>query len=312
MNCRKIILDKEELYKKYILEGLSQKKTADYFKCSVDTVVKNLKEYGIKSHKTGYWKQSNTIQINNHQKDILYGALLGDGCLIKHKNGVNAQFSYTSKSKQHVEFVCNDFMEYSYKEGVKKIDVYDKRTDKIYTRYTFRTITDKGLLSEYNKWYKDGKKHIPKDLVLNPLICLIWYIGDGGLLDSKRSQYIKLSTQCFDKIEQENILIQQLSQFNAKLTKADKSKYDDQQYFIYIPHKNVKMFLDYIGECPFDDYRYKWNLKEYKNKQPMNHKEKELLFCEMYKNGMTYYAIAKEFGIEPNAVKYYLKKNNLY
>ena len=35
-------------------------------------------------------------------------------------------------------------------------------------------------------------------------------------------------------------------------------------------------------------------------------------FCEMYKNGMTYYAIAKHFNIEPNAVKYYLKKHNLY
>ena len=32
----------------------------------------------------------------------------------------------------------------------------------------------------------------------------------------------------------------------------------------------------------------------------------------MYKNGMTYYAIAKKFNIEPNAVKYYLKKNKLY
>ena len=27
---------------------------------------------------------------------------------------------------------------------------------------------------------------------------------------------------------------------------------------------------------------------------------------------MTYYAIAKQFGIEPNVVKYYLVKNNIY
>ena len=27
---------------------------------------------------------------------------------------------------------------------------------------------------------------------------------------------------------------------------------------------------------------------------------------------MTYYAIGKQFGIEPNAVKYYLIKNNIY
>lgn len=41
----KIILNKNELYQKYIIEGLSQKDTAKYFNCSIDTVVRNLKEY---------------------------------------------------------------------------------------------------------------------------------------------------------------------------------------------------------------------------------------------------------------------------
>lgn len=45
---------------------------------------------------------------------------------------------------------------------------------------------------------------------------------------------------------------------------------------------------------------------------PKNHQSKEKEFCEMYLSGMTYYAIAKSFGIEPNAVKHYLIKNGLY
>lgn len=56
----------------------------------------------------------------------------------------------------------------------------------------------------------------------------------------------------------------------------------------------------------------KWKVKEYKNAIPKNHTMYEDDFCEMYKNGMTYYAIAKQFEVEPNAVKYYLKKNNIY
>ena len=38
--------------------------------------------------------------------------------------------------------------------------------------------------------------------------------------------------------------------------------------------------------------------------QTFNSKVDENEFCKMYKQGMTYYAIAKHFEIEPNAVKY--------
>ena len=41
------------------------------------------------------------IVFTKTQKEVLYGALLGDGSLIKHKNGINAQFTYLSKSKQY-------------------------------------------------------------------------------------------------------------------------------------------------------------------------------------------------------------------
>jgi DNA-binding CsgD family transcriptional regulator len=312
MGNKRIILNKDELYQKYIIEKLSQKDTAVYFNCSVDTVVRNLKEYEIESHKAGSWSQTDIVQLNEYQKEILNGAMLGDGSLIVAKCGVNAQFTYTSKSKQHVEFVCSEFMEYSYKEGIKYTSFFDKRTNKTYERYTFRTITDKGFTSIYNKWYKNRIKHLPDSLILTPTTCLVWYIGDGCLSNSKRSQYIKLATQCFTKEEQEKILLPQLSQFEATIMKADKSTNGEQQYYIYIPHKCVQSFLDYIGECPFSDYDYKWNVVGYKNKQPQNHTFYEKEFCDLYKKGMTYYAIAKQFGIEPNAVKYYLIKNNLY
>ena len=113
----------------------------------------------------------------------------------------------------HVEFVCNPFLEYSYSEGIKEVNVYDKRTKKTYTRYTFRSITDKGFTPEYDRWYIDGVKHVPNDLKLNPLKCLIWYIGDGCICNSGtgKSQYIKLSTHCFPKEEQEDILILQMA-----------------------------------------------------------------------------------------------------
>ena len=52
------------------------------------------------------------IILSDMQKEVLYGALLGDGSLITHKNGKNSYFSYLSKSKQHVEYVMGHFSEY--------------------------------------------------------------------------------------------------------------------------------------------------------------------------------------------------------
>ena len=252
------------------------------------------------------------IEFTEEQRQILYGALLGDGSLILHEHGKNANFSYTSKSKQHVEYVSNPFKKYWSSEGIKQCTYYDNRTNKEYGRYVMRTYTNEVFTDERNKWYKNGTKIIPKDLKLTPLMCKIWYIGDGGICHSNRSEWIKLSTQCFSKEEQEEILLPQLSQFEATLMKADVGKNQQRQYYIYIPHRKEKEFLDYIGECPFDDYLYKWRISEYKNKMPKNHQSKEKEFCEMYLSGMTYYAIAKSFGIEPNAVKHYLIKNGLY
>ena len=108
------------------MEKLSQAKTAKYFNCSIDTVIRNLKDYGIKAHKQGAWCVSNRVELSEYQRNKLCGALLGDGSLIKCKNGINAQFTYVSKSKQHVEFVCKDFMEYSYKEGIKNMNTLIK------------------------------------------------------------------------------------------------------------------------------------------------------------------------------------------
>lgn len=103
---------------------------------------------------------------------------------------------------------------------------YDKRTNKTYYRTKAKTKAKEIFTEQFRRWYPDKKKHIPANIKLTPLVCLIWYIGDGGLLNSNnnRSQTIKLSTHCFKKEEQELYLLPQLIQFEAKLKKADIGK----------------------------------------------------------------------------------------
>lgn len=307
----KIIIPYDVLYDLYVIKNMSQKNVAEELGYSIDTIVRNLKEYKIESHKPKDWMQNSAFTMSEYQKDILYGAMLGDGCLYKSKHGVNAQFTYTSKSKQHVEFVCEIFKNMSYKEGIKYVTYYDKRTNKSYERYTFRTVSNPTFQHERDKWYLDEKKIIPNDLILTPTICLIWYIGDGCILHSKNTQYIKLATQCFTKEDQEAILLPQLQKFEAHLIKADTSKNGEQQYFIYIPRRKIKKFLEYIGPCPFSDYQYKWDYQEYKNFSLSQNPEFIQNIIELFNSGISAGSIAKQFGVDRSTVVKYLIQNEL-
>lgn len=110
----KIILNESLLRQKYISENMSQKAVAKYFGVSVDTIVRNLRDYGIQPHVNRDWSCSPKIQLSDIQKEVLYGALLGDGCLHINKNGINANFFYASKSYQHVCYV------YSFLKNIPK------------------------------------------------------------------------------------------------------------------------------------------------------------------------------------------------
>ncbi len=308
---KRIYLDKDKLIELYCDKGYSQKKVAEILGCSVDTVARNIKEYNIKTHKCGSWMCHHNACLNQRDLEILNGAMLGDGCYIKGKMSVNAQFAYLSKSEQHVQYVCSRFSKYSYKEGIKKSYYNDKRTGKTYSRYSFRTVSDVGFTEEYNRWYIDGIKHIPKDLVLTPLTCLIWYLGDGGLINGKRSQEIKLATNCFDKDEINNILLPQLSQFNARLVKTGISKNNNVQYCVYIPHISTKEFLDFIGDCPFKDYEYKWKFKEYKNFSIKTNKSFMDTILNLFNDGYSAGTIAKFQNVDRSTVVKYLKLNGI-
>lgn len=251
------------------------------------------------------------FSLSDKQKDVLYGALLGDGCLIKHKHGVNAVFSYLSKSRQHVEFVMGYFKEYWKGKEITDEAYLDHRTNKTYSRSRVKTYVNKEFTDEYARWYHNGTKCIPEDLKLTQMVCLIWYIGDGCICNLNRTQSIKLATQCFAKEEQERILIPQLQDFEAKLMMADVSKSGEQQYFIYIPKRKIKKFLEYIGPCPFSDYQYKWDYKEYKNFCLSQHPDFVQKMIDYFNRGMSAKTIARLLEVDRSTVIKYLIQNGL-
>lgn len=201
--------------------------------------------------------------MTNEMREILDGALLGDGCLFISNSSINADFEYTSSSYQHVKYVTQLFSTYSNK-NIQFYSRIDNRTGIISNIYRFKTLVSPTLTTEQKRWYINKEKHIPEDIKLTPLVCKIWYLGDGSLINYKNvSKRIDICTNCFEKSEIENILLPQLQVFDAKLhyTK-NKGQMDNKNYMITIyKQENIKKFLDYIGDCPFEDYSYKWDFK---------------------------------------------------
>ena len=235
--------------------------------------------------------------------------------IIRHKNGKNACFTYASEFINVSTYVANYLSSFGGK--VYERDILDHRTGKIYHQTQYKSYTNPLITKEYHRWYKHHIKHVPTDLKLTPLVCLIWYLGDGCLVHHNNSnqQHIKLATHCFTKEEQERVLIPQLQNFEAKLVKAGvKKSTNETQYAIIIPRRHIQNFLNYIGECPLIEYRYKWDYHEYIYNKPVAHRALESDFVNAYLKDPTlsYYAIAKKFKVQPGVVKYYLMKHHLY
>ena len=155
--------------------------------------------------------------------------------------------------------------------------------------YRFNTSKLELFSEIWRKWYEKNdnkyyKHYIPNDLKLTPLMCLIWYIGDGGLRTRTKqrnypSQTLSLATNNFKKECIEDILVPQLSIFDAYIEPTA----NKEQYLITIPRRKIEDFLDYIGECPFDDYKYKWNVIPYQRT-----KANDSIIIDLYNNGYTY------------------------
>jgi len=256
------------------------------------------------------WKYEK-FSFNEKEMSVINGLLLSDGGI----NKKSFNFFLNSSSLEFIMFIKKLLPEYVWCDNhPQSYEYYDKRTNKIYKEFRLSAKSNLFWYELKEKWYPNDKKMVPLDLKLDKLCNLIWYLGDGSI-DNRENECvtnnIKLSTNSFCCEEIENILIKQLKEYEAKIG------FNEKKPIINIPRRNVEKFLKDIGKCPFEDYKHKWVVYPYKNKNIekngfKDHKYLIPTILEMHKDGENVNNIGLKLNLDSGLVLYYCKKNGIY
>jgi hypothetical protein len=233
--------------------------------------------------------------------EILDGFIMSDGSLVLEPSCKNVRYRQTSCKKSLLEYVQKLLPTPSKIAGPYKIN-------NKYIYYSLSTLTSPIYTTMYKKWYKDRKKIIPNDLIINKNVLLGYYLGDGCLEQGKiNTSIVHLATYGFEK--------QDVIKFGKKLIELGWS--------IKIGHRNAirfhfgssKEFLNFIGKCPqelVEDYGYKWNYKESKfgknYSRPGEINGRAKLFDQDIKKIRNIYKkytqleLSKQFGVHQTAI----------
>ena len=188
----------------------------------------------------------NTVgSLTQFERSIIIGSLLGDGYMriIPGRSNAFLEINHSIKAKEYVDYKYESLKRLC--ESAPK----ERAGNEGRLAYRFFTKQHKELTYLYNKFYKNNKKIIPKDLFLDPVSLAVWYMDDGSKC---RSHDIYLNTQQFS-ISDQKILLNKLRELNisARLNK-------DKKYFrIRILKISIETFMGIIIPYVFKSMYYK-------------------------------------------------------
>lgn len=243
----------QELYDKYN-EGSSLSELSKIYGYNIATIRNFLKRNNveIRSVKESVKKfhKQETIKIDNYLEENLIGWIMGDGGLRIMNHAINPYFTYTDKHKDHIDYVGGILTQYGIKYNISINPVNGCYQLQSETRPEFHKYYT--LFYGYEGLNENGQKRkILPNIKLTPIIVRNWYIGDGS--SSKYSDCDTHHGQIACKYKNDFIL--------EELNKICPTKiYDDGKgmYKYYFSNKALIQFLEYIGECPVESYKYKW------------------------------------------------------
>lgn len=231
----------------YLKGGFAPKDIADVMGISPWSVRYRLGRQGIAMVERRGLVQNKEV-LDDRQMQVLDGELLGDGSIQFQEGKENvARLRWTMKSRGHVDLLMDEFSELG--PSISPRSESEQRSG-------WHVWTDGNLdvTTQRLRWYPEGKKKVPRDLRMTPLVAFHWYIGDGSL---DRHGAITLCSEGFSK--DDNLFLASLLQgagIDAGVRDHDKGSGTR----IALGVEASRAFLKYIGHCRVADYAHKWGV----------------------------------------------------
>lgn len=195
-------------------------------------------------------KTYNEIKNKKKFQEYLDGLVLGDGSIsLPKRRGLPFYNQTAAVSKiEWARKIQKDIINFGLKCFI--YGPYNRAEITITTRF------HPFFLKMRERWYPKGKKKIPQDLIITPIILANWYLGDGKL---DKDDIIKIYTECFQFKEVECLsdLLNKAVGIISFVKRNEKG-----HPIILIRAREVPTFLAYIpDEYRLKCFNYKFNIK---------------------------------------------------
>jgi hypothetical protein len=153
----------------------------------------------------------NTVErLNQFQKSVIIGTILGDGYLriVPGRQNAFLEVNHALSQREYVMWKYEVLTEV--RAGVPKVRHGNENRKAI----RFHTKQSAELTEIHKAFYVKGIKVIPSDFKLNALMLSVWYMDDGSRC---RASDVYLNTQQFD-LKSQQILLSALSELGLYAT----------------------------------------------------------------------------------------------
>lgn len=134
----------------------------------------------------------NTVgSLTQLEKSIITGSLLGDGYLriVPGRRNALLEINHTIDQKEYVDW------KYKLLKSICKTGPVSRNGNGRRIAYRFNTRQHTELTKFHELFYVNGKKQVPENLILDPIILAVWYMDDGSKC---RESDVYLNTQQFN------------------------------------------------------------------------------------------------------------------
>jgi len=188
----------------------------------------------------------NTVgSLTQFQRSVIIGTILGDGYLriFPGRKDALLEINHSYKQKEYVDW------KYKILESVCSSPPKIRKGNGKRIAYRFYTKQLTELTRFYRLFYKNGKKVVPQNLVLDPIILSVWFMDDGSKC---RDSDVYLNTQQLERVDQEK-LITKLKRLDLQAT-INKDKNYCRLRFL---KSSVPKLISLVDETVIPSMRYK-------------------------------------------------------